>query len=448
MFRRLPFIIGIVAVLLPPGLTPLAAGAAVSIPPFGPVGHNGPVTVAHRGDSGERPENTLRAIRSAVAAGADYAEVDVRQTEDPDGSGPDSPSTILMHDGTAMRTTNVNEVFPARQEAGVESFTRSEILQLDAGAWNDVDYINTIVPSLIQALGEVAGTGTGLLFEFKDTARYPGIIPRSVGVILDWASTHPGHPLAVASIDTGEVQALKAAAPQIPRGVLAKDPTTLSNGQLTEMARYADFMGVRTDVVSAESVRRVQSAGMMVLHNTSTRSAMVTSQANGADGTITDYPKRKRETISGKPVVTIEAETLTSTARSSAAVRSRPDEFMNGGKFSGLDANTWMQMWESTANDWMELDLSVPSAGTYNVNVVLSKGCAVGIYNVDLDGSRVLSGYNGYRPGCQRIARETVSLGQHPLTSGRHTIRFETTGKSSASSGYRVSVDAFELYRL
>ncbi len=426
------------------GATVLPAQAQVSIPAFGPVGHNGPITVAHRGNSGERPENTLLAIRSAIEAGADYVEVDVRQTKDPDGSGPDTPATVLMHDGSFGRTSDVNDVFPARQNDDVGTFTRGETFRLDAGSWNDKAYAGTPIPSLKETLAEVQGTNTGVLFEFKDTDRYPGIINRSVDVIRDWAAQNPGHPLAVASIDNGEVRALKAAAPGIPRGVLAKDPTELTDAQLADIATYADFMGVRTDVVSAQSVRRVQAAGMRVIHNTSTRSAMVTSEANGADGTMTDYPRRKRETIAGRRVVTNEAESLT--ARSSASVRSRPNEFMNGGKFSGLGANTWMQMWESADNDWMALDLSVPTAGTYEVKVVLIKGCAVGIYNADLDGTRVLTGFDGFRPGCDRVARDTVSLGRHTLSAGTHTVRFEVTGKAANSSGYRVSLDVFELH--
>lgn len=442
---------GIVVGLVSTGLATLPAeavadtGAAqVSIPPFGPVGHTGPITVAHRGDSGGRPENTVPAIQSAIDAGADYVEVDVRQTKDP-GPG-NKPATILMHDGSLYRTTNVRKVFPAREKDGVQTFLWSEIQRLDAGVWNDTAYAGTGVPSLTAALNTVAGTDTGLLFEFKDTDRYPGIINRSVGVILDWAAAHPGHPLAVGSIDVNEVKALKAAAPQIPRGVLAKDPTQLTNAQLADMATYADFMGVRTDIVSATSVQRVRAAGMKVIHNTSTRSAMVTSEANGADGTMTDYPWRKRQTIAGKQVVTIEAESLTGAARSSASVRSRPTDGMNGGKFSGLGANTWMQMWQSGLGDWMALDINVPSGGTYDVKVVLVKGCVGGIFNINLDGSRVKTGYNGYRPGCDRVSRETVNLGRHTLSAGVHTLRFTTTGKSANSTGYRVSLDVIELH--
>ncbi len=38
--------------------------------------------VAHRGNSGPAPENTVRAIESAVELGVDMVEVDVRVTKD------------------------------------------------------------------------------------------------------------------------------------------------------------------------------------------------------------------------------------------------------------------------------------------------------------------------------------------------------------------------------
>jgi myo-inositol-1(or 4)-monophosphatase len=50
---------------------------------------------AHRGDSSRYRENTLPAIRSAIAAGADYVEIDVRVTAD--------GSVVVLHDATLER---------------------------------------------------------------------------------------------------------------------------------------------------------------------------------------------------------------------------------------------------------------------------------------------------------------------------------------------------------
>ena len=54
-----------------------------------------PYVVAHRGDSLRYRENTLAAIRSAVAAGADRVEIDVVTTRD--------GVSVVNHDRTLLR---------------------------------------------------------------------------------------------------------------------------------------------------------------------------------------------------------------------------------------------------------------------------------------------------------------------------------------------------------
>jgi glycerophosphoryl diester phosphodiesterase len=53
--------------------------------------------IAHRGASGEAPENTLAAYDLALEQGADVLEVDVRATADGE--------LVLLHDPTLLRTT-------------------------------------------------------------------------------------------------------------------------------------------------------------------------------------------------------------------------------------------------------------------------------------------------------------------------------------------------------
>jgi glycerophosphoryl diester phosphodiesterase len=54
--------------------------------------------IAHRGDHVHHAENSIAAIESAAAIGADYAELDVRTTKD--------GKLVLMHDKTVDRTTD------------------------------------------------------------------------------------------------------------------------------------------------------------------------------------------------------------------------------------------------------------------------------------------------------------------------------------------------------
>lgn len=56
------------------------------------------LVVAHRGVHQSAPENSLVAIRNAIALGVDIVEVDVQRTRD--------GRLVLMHDATVNRTTN------------------------------------------------------------------------------------------------------------------------------------------------------------------------------------------------------------------------------------------------------------------------------------------------------------------------------------------------------
>ena len=76
------------------------------------------VIVAHRGASGQAPENTLEAFRLAVEAGADAIELDVHLTSDGE--------LAVIHDETLDRTTD--------RTGAVAELTMDEIRKADAGA--------------------------------------------------------------------------------------------------------------------------------------------------------------------------------------------------------------------------------------------------------------------------------------------------------------------------
>lgn len=100
-----------------------------------------PVVIAHRGFSGEAPENTLVAVRRAIEIGADMVEVDVTLTSD--------GHVILLHDETLERTT---------EGAGRALDTPLEaIRKLDAGSWFAEEFAGEPVPTLEEFLALVKG---------------------------------------------------------------------------------------------------------------------------------------------------------------------------------------------------------------------------------------------------------------------------------------------------
>ncbi len=125
--------------------------------------------VAHRGASAYAPEHTFESYTLAIKQGADFVEQDLQITRD--------GVLVCLHDLTLERTTNVKEIFPTRFReelvAGtptprwnVSDFTLREIKQLDAGAWFDMKFKGTRVPTFQEAIDLVRGKA-GLYPETK-----------------------------------------------------------------------------------------------------------------------------------------------------------------------------------------------------------------------------------------------------------------------------------------
>ncbi len=91
---------------------------------------------AHRGASTTHPENTLAALREAVASGAHQVEFDVQLTADNE--------LVLMHDSTINRTTNGT--------GRVRDYTLVQLKTLDAGSWKHSTFAGERIPTLEEAL--------------------------------------------------------------------------------------------------------------------------------------------------------------------------------------------------------------------------------------------------------------------------------------------------------
>lgn len=133
------------------------------------------LNVAHRGACGDHPENTLAAIRAALALGVDSIELDVQRSRD--------GALVLIHDTTLTRTTDAKRLFPRRAPWNVADFDYDELILLDAGAWKGPFFAGERIPTLDQAIDLVRTSSTGLLLELKAPALYPGAPGVPVGLL-------------------------------------------------------------------------------------------------------------------------------------------------------------------------------------------------------------------------------------------------------------------------
>jgi glycerophosphoryl diester phosphodiesterase len=148
----------------------------------------------HRGASAVAPENTYAAFERAIADGGVYTETDVRSSSD--------GALVLVHDATLDRTTDGSGPVSAR--------TLAELRELDAGSWFDDSFGGQRIPELPDFLGWIESRAPfGAALEVK---------ARGVGgavATAAWASSARDR-LCIYAFDAEEIQAAKAAAPELP----------------------------------------------------------------------------------------------------------------------------------------------------------------------------------------------------------------------------------------
>lgn len=254
-------------------------------PPLAGVANGRVLNVAHRGASGAQPENTLAAIRGAMALGVDSIELDVQRSRD--------GALVLIHDTTLTRTTDARKLFPRRSPWHVADFDYDELLRLDAGAWRGASYAGERIPTLDQAIDLIRSGSTGLLLELKAPELYPGIVTdvvsalRGVPGYLDGAVAR--RRLVVQSFDFAAMKAHKTRAPEIPVGLLGSP----APANLPALGTWADQVNPHHWGVDKRYVDQVRGQGMNCLVWTVNRaSAMRRALELGVDGIITNEPAR------------------------------------------------------------------------------------------------------------------------------------------------------------
>lgn len=128
-----------------------------------------PEVTAHRGASKYCPENTMAAFRKAAHQGAQWLELDVRQSRD--------GHLFVMHDQTFLRT------------AGVDMYAWEldfeEIHALDAGRFFGTEYAGEHIPLLSEVIGFAKERGLRLNIEVKSSSRTPELEKNLVALVRE-----------------------------------------------------------------------------------------------------------------------------------------------------------------------------------------------------------------------------------------------------------------------
>jgi glycerophosphoryl diester phosphodiesterase len=226
---------------------------------------------SHRGGGAAAPENTLAAIRAALAAGFDYVEVDVALTAD--------GHPVLMHDATVDRTTDGH--------GRLASLTLAQVRALDAGAWFDARYAGTPVPTLAEFLDVLATTDRRALVELKgewDAAAVASFVDEVNARDLE-------RRVAVSSFDARTLALARAASDVIPRlAIMRKLPDDVASA-VAEAGARGVIVDRRAILERPEVIDELHAAGMRVVVYTLNDDAEWDEvTALGVDGIVTDDP--------------------------------------------------------------------------------------------------------------------------------------------------------------
>jgi glycerophosphoryl diester phosphodiesterase len=231
--------------------------------------------VGHRGASAYAPENTLASFREAKDQGADYFELDVRQTKDGE--------PVVLHDATLSRTTDAETVYPGRSPWRVRDFTLKQVERLDAGSWFAARFRHERVPTLAETLREMEGSDMKLLLEIK-TPEATAPVAERLRAAPEWLL--PGR-LIVQSFDWASMREFHRLMPSVPTAVIG----TPAVRQLSAVATYAAYVNPRYDTVTAAYVRRAHARHLKVFTWVAdTRATMRRLIADRVDGIVSDRP--------------------------------------------------------------------------------------------------------------------------------------------------------------
>lgn len=259
--------------LLPAALAVIVAGVYVGTAFLEQVSAERPVEIiAHRGASGERPENTLSAIEQALEERADWVEIDVQETADGE--------VVIAHDSDFMKLAGV--------DLKVWQATMADLNEIDIGSWFDPAYASERTASLREVLLAAKDRGK-VLIELKYYGHDVDLEKR-VATIVD--ETGMADAVAVMSLRRDGIEKMQQLRPDWPRGVLA----ATAIGDLSKLD--VDFLALNTGQLSLALIRRAQAQGKKVYAWTVDDPATMARLVSiGVDGLITNKPALARTLV-------------------------------------------------------------------------------------------------------------------------------------------------------
>lgn len=237
-----------------------------------------PLVIAHRGASGDRPENTLPAFELAVELGADMIETDLHLSRD---------GVVVIHHDAGLERLG--------QEGEIRDLSATELAALDA-APGDEETLR--IPTLLELLDQVAPRiDFNLELKLGLAAPYPGIEAQVLSEV-ERRGLLPR--MLLSCFDDGVLERLRAASGAARLAVLVSPRAPKAILERAERVG-AEAINPHCLLVTPGLVARAHEAGLAVYPYTANEIGEMERLLDcGVDGVITNYPRRLAELLESR----------------------------------------------------------------------------------------------------------------------------------------------------
>ncbi len=238
--------------------------------------------IAHRGSSGQAPENTLASLHLAGQQGIKWVEIDVILSAD--------GIPIIFHDDSLSRTTNGDGL--------IHKTTLADLQRLDAGSWKDESFKHETVPTLAQAIDVIAHYGMGLNLELKPCE---GLEEETTAAAIEiLKNVWPTHlPLLLSSFNYFALISAKTLWPEVQLGYNVSAIPKAWQSRLELLG--CSGLHIHQPFFDAKLVAQIKAAGYHVLAFTvNSETLALTLLEQGLDAVFSDYPEKIIHAIENK----------------------------------------------------------------------------------------------------------------------------------------------------
>lgn len=230
------------------------------------------LNIAHRGFSGEYPENTMRAFIEGVKAGCDGIETDVHLTKD--------GILVICHDETIDRTTNGNGY--------INNYTYDELSNFDAGIRYGEDFIGEKIPTLDNLFEFVKDKGLLINIELKNNIiNYKGMEEKVIEKIYEYDLSNN---VILSSFNHQSMVRVKEIDSNIKTGLLYMSGIYKVH-EYAKKCKADAIHPIYLSVLDEEVVNEIHNEGISINTWTVDNDTDMKKLMNlGIDGIITNYP--------------------------------------------------------------------------------------------------------------------------------------------------------------